>query len=113
MIKLFFIGILLFAAFRFLVFLGKKAGFSRQVKHHLNYILSMVELLVWFSFLTWVIKLVYSGGNQTVLFFSGIVVVLLIVPAFILLRDFVFGIFLKAQNKVIEGTFIELGGHQR
>ena len=35
-------------------------------------------------------------------------VVLLIVPAFILLRDFVFGVFLKAQNKVVEGTFIEL-----
>ena len=108
-VKAFFIGILLFTGFRILIFILKRIGFTRGFRHHLDYMLSIFELVVWFAFLTWVINLVYESKNHYVLVFFGIVLALLIVPAFILLRDFVFGVFLKAQKKVVEGTFIELG----
>jgi hypothetical protein len=109
MIKIFTIGILLFAGFRLLVLIARKITFSKKIRHHLNYILSILELIVWFSFLTWVIKLVYESKDRYILVFAAVAFILLLVPAFILLRDFIFGVFLKAQNKVVEGTFIDLG----
>ncbi len=107
-IKAITIGIFLFIGFRVLVFIVKKVGFTKRIMHHLKTILSIFEFIVWFAFLTWVIKLVYESKDHFVLVFAAVAAVLLIVPAFILLRDFVFGVFLKVQNKVIEGTFIEL-----
>jgi hypothetical protein len=109
MIRIFTIGILLFAGFRLLVFMVRKVSFSKRIRHHLNYILSILELIVWFAFLTWVVKLVYESKDRYILVFVAVAFILLLVPAFILLRDFVFGVFLKAQNKVIEGAFIDLG----
>ncbi len=108
-IKVFAIGIFLFTGFRLLVYILRKIGFSGSIRHHLNYMLSILELIAWFAFLTWLIKLIYESKDHTLLVFAAIALSLLIVPAFILLRDFVFGVFLKAQNKVIEGAFIELG----
>jgi hypothetical protein len=109
MIRIFTIGLLLFAGFRLLVFMVRKISFPKRIRHHLNYILSILELIVWFAFLTWVIKLVYESKDRYILVFVAVAFILLLVPAFILLRDFIFGVFLKAQNKIIEGSFIDLG----
>ena len=108
MIRIFTIGILLFAGFRILVFIARKIRFSKKIRHHLNYILSIFELIAWFAFLTWIIRLVYESKDRYILVFVAVAFILLLIPAFILLRDFVFGVFLKAQNKVVENTFIDL-----
>ena len=107
-IKIFTIGFFLFAGLKLVNLIMDKMSIPKRIKRHLDYSLAFSELIIWLAFLSWVVMLAYHGKNNFILFFLGISFVLFIVPAFILTRDLIFGIFLKAQNKLPEGTVIEI-----
>lgn len=106
--KIFIVAFTLLGGFRILHFAKNRIHSSIGLKHHLSYILPSLELFSWIVFFIWVARLIYKSGNYFTIISIGVVLVLLSVPLFILLRDFIFGIFLKFQNKVNEGSFIEI-----
>ena len=107
-IKIFIIGTFLFAGQKLVNLIIAKMNFPKRIKRHLDYSLAVAGLIIWLAFFSWLVMLAYQSKNNFMLFFFGLSIVLLIVPAFILIRDLVFGIFLKAQNKLPEGTIIEI-----
>lgn len=90
----------------------KKIRFSKKIKRHLEYSVAFAELVIWIAFISWVVMLAYDTKNYFMLFFLAISFILFIVPAFILIRDLLFGIFLKVQNKIPLGAVIEIDNNK-
>lgn len=109
-LKLLIIGLIIFFSFRLVDLILEKTNFSKKILHHLEYIIPSLELLVWMAFVSWVVLSAFQNQRYYILFFLALSFILLIVPAFILVRDLVFGIFLKVSNKIGEGTIIETDG---
>lgn len=107
--KMFITGLLLFAGFRVLYFLKKHLIVSPRIKYHSDYILPLTELFAWTGFIIWVSKLIYESENYFVLIAIVIVFVLLVVPLFVLMRNFMIGVFLKIQRKVGVGNYVQIG----
>ena len=109
-IKLITIGIIIFLGFRLINLIVGKTSLPKRILHHLDYILPLLELIVWFAYISWAVLIAYQARKYFVLFFLALSFLLLIVPAFLLIRDLIFGIFFKALNKIIEGKVIEIDG---
>jgi hypothetical protein len=86
----------------------KKINIPKRIKRHLGYSMAFGELIIWLAFISWVVMLAYNAKNYYILIFLAISFVLFVVPAFILIRDLIFGIFLRAQNKIPLGAVIEI-----
>jgi hypothetical protein len=99
----------IFILFRFLSFLNKKIPFSNEFKHYSGFILPVVELASWLGFVIWSMRMVYEQQAYTTLIIFGILVLLFIVPAWFLIRDFLYGMLLKIQRKIELGVRIEIG----
>lgn len=102
------IGTILFFGLKLINLIFQKLHLPKRLKRHLDYSLALMELLIWLAFFSWVIMVAYRGNNKFILLFLVVAFILLIVPAFILIRDFIFGIFLKSQNKLPVDTIIEI-----
>lgn len=107
-IKIFTLAIILFISFKLINLILRKINFSKSNKHHLNYLLPFIEFIIALSFISWVVILALQEKNHFVLSFLAIAFILLIIPTLILIRDFIFGLFLKAQNKIQEGATIKI-----
>jgi hypothetical protein len=112
LIKIFIIAALIFFGMKLVHLILGRMSFSKSIKHHLDYLLAFAELIIWLAFISWLAMLALQSKNNFILFFFGSAIVLLLVPAFILIRDLIFGIFFKAQNKIPEGINIRIDGTQ-
>lgn len=101
------IALVLFFAFRLTYFVHTALPYSKRIKYHARYVLPVIELFSWIGFAVWSIDYIYQSENFQGLVFVSILFVILAVPAYFLLRDFIFGIYLKIQRKIDAGDFIE------
>jgi hypothetical protein len=106
-ILIFATGILLM--FRALAYLNRLLPFSKKVKHYTGYLLPVVELVSWTGFAIWCLHFIYEAEAYTVLIGLGVLIVLLLTPTWFLVRDFLYGLFLKIQRKIEPDSKIEIG----
>ncbi|WP_027473787.1 mechanosensitive ion channel domain-containing protein [Saccharicrinis fermentans] len=106
--KFFITASLVFLGYRILFYLKNKLNISHRFKYQLDYVLSFTELFFWIGFIVWVTKHVYESRNYFILISIGVTICIFAVPLFLVLRDFISGAFLKVQNKVNIGCFIEI-----
>ncbi|WP_372752503.1 mechanosensitive ion channel domain-containing protein [Labilibaculum sp.] len=102
------LGILV--TFRLIGLINRSLKYSATIKYHTTYLLTLTELLLWLVMLIWLVRHYYNSENTFGLISVGIVITLAIVPSFYLLRDFLSGVYLKIQNKLSEGSIIEING---
>lgn len=107
-ILIFAVGILLL--FRALSYLNKILPLSKKIKHHTGYLRPVIELVSWLGFTIWCLHYLYEEEAFSILIILGVIILLLITPAWFLLRDFLHGMFLKIQRKIEIDTKIEIGG---
>jgi hypothetical protein len=107
--KIIFTAIIILLGFRAIYLLQKAIPYSKKLKHHLGYIIPVLELFAWFGFILWCISYIYDTKNYLGLIVFGIILILISIPTFFLLRDFLFGVYLKIQRKIDVGRFIEFG----
>ena len=106
--RFFIIAILIFTLFRILNFILGRAKTILKLKYHINDVVSVIELATWILFVLWMVKVIYDSKNYFALISMSTIFLLMVVPLFILIRDYVTGIFLKLQNKIIEGKYIKI-----
>ncbi|PKQ63362.1 hypothetical protein BZG02_08215 [Labilibaculum filiforme] len=94
--------------FRLLGFINRSLKYSPTFKHHSTYLLTILELLLWLGIVIGLVKQYYFSQNIFGLVSLGIVIVIAIIPSFYLLRDFFSGVYLKIQDKVREGSIVEI-----
>jgi hypothetical protein len=111
-VKIIILGSFLFVGLRLVDLFFRKLSLPKRIRRHLEYSLTFAELILGLAFISWVVILAYTARNYFILFFLAISFVIFIVPAFILIRDLLFGIFLKAQNKIPIGAVIEIDGNK-
>jgi hypothetical protein len=58
--------------------------------------------------LVWLVHYYYYSENTFGLISLGILIAIAIIPSFYLLRDFFSGVYLKIQNKLSEGSIVEI-----
>lgn len=107
--KIIFTAITILLSFRLIYLLQKAFPYSKRLKHHLGYIIPVLELFAWFGFVLWCINYIYETKNYLGLIVFGVILILISIPTFFLLRDFLFGVYLKIQRKIDVGQFIEFG----
>jgi hypothetical protein len=111
-VKIFILGSLLFAGIKLFNLFIRKISLPKKIRRHLDYSITFTELIISLAFISWVVMLAYNAKNYYILIFLAISFVLFIAPAFILIRDLVFGIFLKVQNKIPLGAVIEIDNNK-
>lgn len=107
-IKILIYAFIVFLFFRAFNFLYRKLPFSLNLKHYIGYLLPVAELIAWVGFVIWCVTALYSRSSYNALILLGILFVLLVVPLWFLLRDFLFGIVLKIQRKIDVGGRIQI-----
>ncbi len=86
--------------FRLLYFFQRKLPLSVTWRQYTGYLLPVVELASWLGVIVWIIRFVYTRQDFAVLIILTVLVLLMIVPVWFLLRDFLFGVILKLQRKI-------------
>ncbi len=104
----FIIAVFVFILFRILNFVLGRLKTALKFNYPFKNIVSVIELVTWIAFVLWVVKAIYDSTNYFVLISISIDFLLLVVLFFFLIRDFVFGIFLKLQYKITEGNYIDI-----
>ena len=110
MLQFFLAALSIIILFRLFYLFNRKLTYSSGLKQKINYALPILELFSWIGFVTWFAKNIYYSGNYMALITFGATLILLIVPAFFIIRDFLSGVYLKLQNKITEGSSIEFEG---
>lgn len=110
-VKFLVIILVILVTFRLLGLINRSLlKYSSKFKYHSTYLLTLLELLLWLIMLIWLVKHYFYSQNTFGLISVGIVISLAIIPSFYLLRDFLSGVYLKIQNKLSEGSIIEING---
>ncbi|GAB1403397.1 hypothetical protein MASR1M74_05750 [Lentimicrobium sp.] len=112
MIKLFFVAALIFVFFRVMSVFFRLANLKRNIRLYGSNLLPVVELFVWMAWLIWSVSKLYNLYKISALLTIGIFIIVLVIPMWYLLRDFLYGIVLKLQRRVDKGTAIETGSHR-
>ncbi len=107
-ISIILVAVGVFLLFRALVFLNKTLPLSKGFKVYTGYMLPAAELIAWLVFIFWAIRHLYEAFNTTALIGIGILTLLLIVPLWFLIRDFIYGLILKLQRKIDLECMIEV-----
>ncbi|MDD2562628.1 MAG: mechanosensitive ion channel [Salinivirgaceae bacterium] len=107
-VKILSVIVAIFIGFRVLSFIVGRLHYLNRIRHRINLVLPIIELLVWIGTIMWIVKLIYETHNYELLISLGVIFLLFIVPAFSLLRDFISGISLKAQSTIFLGAFLEV-----
>ena len=100
-------AILLF--FRIMSYLNRILPFSKKVKHYTSMVLPAIELISWTGFLIWCMQHLYNLQDYITIIILGVFIVLLIVPAGFLIRDYLHGTLLQLQHKIKTDERIEIG----
>jgi len=96
--------------FRFLNYIQKIIPYAKSIKHHIAYLVPILELVVWIVYAMWCLEAMYRIENYSGLIMISFILVLFAIPARFLMRDFLNGIFLKVQRKIDVGDYIQLEG---
>jgi small-conductance mechanosensitive channel len=107
--KILIFGTVILLLFRILSYLNKTLPLSKNIKHYSGYLLPILELVSWVGFAIWCLHHIYDEEAFTTFIILGILIALLIAPAWFLIRDFLHGMFLKIQRKIEIDTKIEIG----
>ena len=102
------IGVLVL--FRILSFLRRKIPFSTETKHYTSFILPMIEIIVWICLVIWAVKISYEIKSFTSIVVFALFIVILVIPSWSLIKDFLLGIVLQVQRKIEIGSRIEING---
>ncbi|HAH56643.1 MAG: mechanosensitive ion channel [Lentimicrobium sp.] len=109
MIRVFIVALLIFLFFRGASIFFRLAPIQRNVRLYGSNLLSVAELLSWMAWLIWSVSRLYNEYKISALLTIGVITVILVIPMWYLLRDFLYGIVLKLQGRVDKGTAIETG----
>lgn len=85
------------------------APLKRKVRVYGSNLLPVAELLSWMAWLIWSVSKLYAAYKVSALLTIGVILIILVIPMWFLLRDFLYGIVLKLQGRVDKGTSIESG----
>jgi len=107
-LEFFILAIVIFIGFRIVNFITWRFKLYFNLKDHLLHIVPVIELLTWIAYAIWIAKVIYDANHNFALISIGIFFVLTAFPLFILIRDFVIGVLLKLQNKIVEGADIDI-----
>jgi hypothetical protein len=105
--KFILVAVFLFLAFRVAHVLHRFFNYQKIIKYHMNYLIPLAELIAWLAFWIWIVAHFYLNNNNKILVLIAITFALIAVPAFFLLRNFIFGVYLKIQGKFDKGDAIE------
>ncbi|NJM15782.1 MAG: mechanosensitive ion channel [Bacteroidales bacterium] len=108
--RFFAFATVVFIVFRILNAVKYKLPVSQKIKEYVNNLLPVAELMVWVALVVWVAWKVYGTGNYFALVSIAILFLLSVVPVTFLLRDFVAGFYLRMQNKINTGSYVETEG---
>ncbi|MBN1251701.1 MAG: mechanosensitive ion channel [Bacteroidales bacterium] len=100
-------ALFIFLIFRILHIVNKAYKYDKKIKYHINYILPIIEFLIWIKLALQFAIYIYEENNFTALILFVIFILILAIPGFFLIRDFSFGVYLKILNKIDKGDFIE------
>jgi len=106
LLKMILTAVIIFIGFRLLNLITKWVGNKPTFQHHVSYLLPVLELFSWVTFLWWWIKCLIIAQLYNLLMLISILILIAAVPAFYLLRDFIFGIYLKIQRKITIGNHV-------
>ena len=100
-----YLRILLFATiilffFRALNFFTNLLPLTKKAKHRIGYILPAVEFVSWIGFAIWSINFIYRAEAFYILVVLGLIIVILMIPTWFFAKDFLYGMYLKIQNKI-------------
>ena len=101
-------AVIVFTCFRVLNFILKSVNTSLKIKYHLNELIQAIEFISWIALIIWILRIIYVSENYFALVSISVVFLLLAVPIFFLIREYVSGLYLKLQNRIPEGVIIEL-----
>jgi len=107
-IKILILAVGVFLLFRLLAMLQKYLPFSKKIKQYFEYFIPVVEIAAWLGFAIWCIRFIYEAQNYTALIIFGTAFSLLLIPSWFLIRDFLFGVILKMQQKIVTGNAVEI-----
>lgn len=108
-IRIILIGVVVLLVFRLLSFLNRILPLSKEFKHYSGYLLPVAEFFVWLGFLIWSIRKIYESESYVTVVVFGIALLLLIIPVWFFMRDFLYGLLLKIQRKIEVGNRVEIG----
>jgi hypothetical protein len=98
----------IFLLFRVLTFLNKSLPLSKRIKLYLGYLLPVAEFVFWLGFFIWAVRSLYAAYDVVALIIIITLLALLAAPAWFLLRDFIYGIIIKFQQKIETDSAIEI-----
>ncbi len=101
-------GISILLLFRILPLLNKNLPYRGEIRQYISFLLPVAEIMAWIGLVIWFIKHAYKAQDHTGLLVLGILVLILIIPAWFLLGDFLFGVILKIQRKIEVNTRLEI-----
>lgn len=108
-IRIVLLAIALLIFYRIISFLKKRLPVSAETRHYLTVVLPIAELLTWFGFAVWCIRMMYESEAYAMLITISVILILMIVPSWFLIRDLILGILLVIQRKMELNTRIEIG----
>lgn len=108
-LRLFLVALLIFIFFRGATMFFRLAPLRRYVRLYGSNLLPVAELLSWMAWLIWSVSKLYNEYKVSALLTIGVITIVLVIPMWYLLRDFLYGIVLKLQGRVDKGTSIESG----
>ena len=106
--RFFLVAVIIFSLFRFLGFIVRRVKTPFRTEYQATYALPLLELFSWIAYIIWAAKIIYDSKSYFVLIAVATVFALVSIPVFILIRDFITGIFLRLQNKITEGMYLEV-----
>ncbi len=81
---------------------------SNDLKHYASYLIPFAEMVSWLGYLIWCVQFMFDSEAYMLLIVFGIVALLLLVPSWYLIRDFLFGMLLIVQRKIELNRQVEI-----
>jgi len=102
-------GLSILILFRILPLLNKNLPYWAEIRQYVTFLLPVAEIIAWLGLIIWYIKHAYNEQDHTSIIVMAALIFFLIVPAWFLFGDFLFGVILKVQRKIEVNTRIEIG----
>ena len=101
-------GISILILFRILPILNKNLPYRGEIRQSISFLLPVFEIIAWMGLIIWVINHAYKEQDHSSLLVLAALVLFLIIPAWFLIGDFLYGVILKSQRKIEVNTRIEI-----
>lgn len=107
-LKLVLYGIVLLLFFRAVSFAVKRLSFQPALLRTLTLMLPVAELLAWLGFLVWGIREITETESNAVLYAFAAAGAVVLVAAWFLIREFIYGLSLVIQGKLETGAPVKI-----